>query len=150
MLKKIFKFILVSSFFSYYLVAFALNYPAIDSKIKPLKLLDKEYLVELNSGVYLSTYPTYNDLKSLKSKYNIKRVVTLLNPNFPISRELVKAEKDNCKKLGIEFISPPINLDSNIMNLNIIKDFTLSKDNILINSYYYDKKMKIIKRVLST
>jgi hypothetical protein len=147
-MKKIFKFLLISSFFSYYIIAIILNYPQIDAKLKPLNLLNLNYFKELN-GIYITTYPNFQDLKRYKKKYKIKKVITLLNPNLPLSRELVKNEKLNCKKLGIEFIAIPITLDAtNLTNFNILKEIIGSNSGVLINNYTYDTRLKIVEKLL--
>ncbi len=147
-MKKIFRVLLIGSFFSYYIIAIILNYPQIDAKLKPLNILKLNHFKELD-GIYISTYPDFQDLKKYKERYKIKKVITLLNPNLPLSRELVKNEKSNCKKLGIEFIAIPITLDAtNLTNFNILKEIIGSNNGILINNYTYDKRLKIVERLL--
>ena len=148
-MKKIFKLFLIGTFFSYYIIAIALNYPWIDSKIKPLEFFYNTKIKEVKRGIYFGLYPDYKDLKYYKDSLNINQVVTILNPNFPFSRELVKAEEQNCKKLGLDFIIIPIESDSKSpMDFIIIQNFVQNQKHTLINSYYFDKRMDMLEKIL--
>ncbi len=138
--KKIFRILIISLFYSYYVVAIILNYNKIESILNPLKLFGLSK-IERVENIYLSTYPSFNDLKRYKKQFNIKKVIAIFNPSLPFIKELVKLEQKNCKKLGIKF-----NVISfeNIKNLNKL----LSKENILINRYFFDSKLKKIKNYI--
>ena len=112
MLKKTFKFLLISTFFSYYFVAIALNYPWINEKFHILDHLNAVKLKQISKKIYLGTYPDYQRAKFYKKELKIEALITLLDPNFPGSREMVKNEKKICKSLGLELIIIPISLSS--------------------------------------
>ncbi len=149
-MKKIFKFLLITLLFSYYFVAIALNFPWINAHLDPLTLLGKQKIVTVKQHVYLGTYPDAKRLKILKSKYGIEQVVVLLDPNFPLSRGLVRAEKKICRQAHIDFVIVPISyFSSNVMDYVIIKSIVEESDKpTYINAYTFDKRMRILKNVL--
>ncbi len=146
--KKIFTFFIFFLFSSYYIVAIALNFPWINEHLKPLDYFSLSKFKKISNNLYLSTYPNFYELKKYKSM-GIKEVITLLDPNFPISRELVKEERENCKKLKLKFIVLPISFFSKNMNdymqiKNILKE---DKQTTLINTYFFDSRIKIIEKI---
>jgi hypothetical protein len=149
-MKKLFKFLLITTFFSYYFVAIALNFPLISNHLNLLGLTGDKALVHVSPETYLGKYPTVANLEDYKRTEGIKRVITLMDPEFPISRELVKSEKKYCKTLGIEYIVIPIALFSkNPMDYMIIRDFLdEEKKKTLIHAYFYDDRLLMLEKIL--
>jgi len=151
-MKKLLKFLFIASFFSYYFVAVALNYPWINDKIDPISKLGQERLVKINDQLYLGTYPTEKKLRYYKNKLHIRRIVTLLDPSFPLSRELVKGEKAICKQLNLEYIIIPITyFSSSPMDYVLVKDLISGKpEHTYIHNYIFDKRLQILEHILKT
>jgi len=149
-MKRLFKFLLITTFFSYYFVAIALNFPWINEHLNPLAFTGERTLVQVSSETYLGNYPTVTNLEDYKKTKGIRRVITLMDPEFPISRELIKAEKKYCKTLGIEHIVIPIALFSkNPMDYMIIRDFLdEEKKKTLIHTYFYDDRLVMLEKIL--
>jgi hypothetical protein len=149
-MKKVFKFFLISTFFSYYFVAVALNFPWINEHLNLLKHFNAQHLVSLNEEIYIGSYPDSKDLKKYKEKFGLERVVTLLDPNFPLSRELVREEKEQCEKLNLELIVIPISFFSqNPMDYVIIEDLLDEEKKVtLIHTYYMDQRLQILQKML--
>ena len=141
--------LLISTFFSYYFVAIALNFPWINEHFAPLRQFNLSYLEKLNDTLYLGTYPDSKSLKKYQHDFGLQRVITLLDPDFPLSRELIKEEKAECKRLGIELIIIPIPFFSkNPMDYVIVQDLLDEVSKVtLIHTYYDDGRMKIIKKI---
>ena len=98
------RFVVFMLFFSFYLIMVLVNVDRIEDMFDPLSAWKGE-VQEVNSGLYIGAYPNAQELRRLQKRYGIKRVISLLDPRFPVSRKLVAYEKDNCKKYGIEFVS---------------------------------------------
>lgn len=144
------KIFLFMAFFSYYIVALALAYPWINTHIQPLKIFNLEKITQLKPNIYLSTYPTKKHLKNYQINLSLERVILLLNPSFPISRELVKKEEEVCKELGLELIIIPISyFSTNPMDFMLIK-ILLDEDPkvTLVHTYFYDNRLKLLENIL--
>ena len=98
------RFVVFMLFFSFYLIMVVVNVDRIEDMFDPLAAW-KGSVQEVNSGLYIGAYPNAQELGGLQKRYGIKRVISLLDPRFPVSRELVAYEKRNCQKYGIEFVS---------------------------------------------
>jgi hypothetical protein len=149
-MKKFFKFFLYAIFFSYYFVAIALNFPRINAYLNPLEILHLSHVVKKDDTLFLGTYPNATILETYKNKYHVERIITMLDPDFPISRELIKEEKKLCKEMGIELIIIPIGFYSkNLMDYIIVRDILDDIPKItLIHNYYFDARMKLTRRLL--
>jgi len=141
-IKKTVKFLIISMFFAYYFIVIALNFVWINEKINPLELLHAEKLHKLSPTLYLSTFP--HDITALKSKLHIEHIVTIANPRYPISRELIKEEKKNCQALNIQFSVLPISYLKNrpIEYLHIKNMLKKSQKITLIHAYFFDKRLE--------
>jgi len=147
---KYLRVMLMSSFFVYYVIIVLSNFSWINDKIDPMKLFHLAKFIEAKRGVYLTTYPRYEDIVDYKNRYQIERVVSLLYPKFPISKELLREERIACKELGIEFISIPISYFSDdIMDYIQIKAL-VEDDNktTMIHAYFYDERLDILDGIL--
>lgn len=146
------RIILFITFFAYYIVALALTYPWINAHVEPLKILDLEKIKQVTPLVYLSSYPTQKHLESYQIDISLQRVILLLNPNFPISRELVKQQEEICKTLGLELIIIPISFFStDPMEFMLIKILLDENPKVtLVHSYFYDGRLNILENILHT
>jgi len=157
-MNSFFRYFLVSIFFAYYVIAIALHYPWFSENLDILHVFNFEKIVKINENMYISTYPNQNQLEIYKKKYSIYRVVVVLNPKIPFSRELVKEEQKACSVLNLQFISIPVSASSDksidfILIKNILDKFieeskTNNEGNILINAYTYDERIQTIERIL--
>lgn len=100
------RIILFVLFLSYYIVAIASNFSSIYNNIDFIRYFNSN-AQKINAITYTGSAPTIKDIIKLKKVYHIKRIISLLDPRFPISKELSKSEKQICKKNGIEFIQIP-------------------------------------------
>lgn len=121
-----------------------------NKKVDFLTKLHAKYFIQQNDLLYLGTYPTEKNLKEYQIKYGLQRVITLLDPTFPVSRELVEEEKKQCALLGIELIVVPISFFSQqstdyIIIPAILKD---TKKITLIHTYYFDARMEFLRYFL--
>ena len=149
-IKFITRTILILIFFSFYVIAIMLNYDKINEYIDPIKKIDAYRFEKINDHIYLSTFPTDEDLYLYKRKYKIKRVITLLNYRMFISKELLRHEEKMCKKLDIDLVYVPISyFDTNPMDTSVIKEL-LNNDKrpTLIHTYFFDKRIQILYQVL--
>jgi len=148
-MKKFLKLLLISTFFSYYIVAIALNFPWINEHLNLLERFHADSLVRLSPQLYLGSYPG-EKVKKYKENLHVERIITLLDPNFPVSRELLKVEKEYCKKSGLELIVIPIPfLSRNPMDYIIVQDLVNENDKVtLIHTYYFDGRMQTLERIL--
>jgi hypothetical protein len=151
-MKKIFKFFFIALFFSYYFVAIAVNYPWINEHIDPLEKLGQAKFITIDDYIYMGTYPTEKKLKYYKRVLHIQRVITLLDSDFPLSRELIRYERNICKNLGIEYIIIPISyFSSSPMDYMLIKNLISQKQTpTYIHNYIFDKRLQILEYILKT
>jgi len=149
-MKKLLKSLLISTFFSYYFVAIALNFPWINTHFSPLIQFNLVHYEKVNEQLYLGTYPDEKSLRRYQHDFGLQRVITLLDPDFPLSRELVQVERAECEKLGIELIIIPIPfLSQNPMDYVIVRDLLDEVNKVtLIHTYYFDGRMKLMKKLL--
>lgn len=98
------RFVIFMLFFSFYLIMIAVNIDRIEDIFDPLSPW-KGAVEKVESGLYIGAYPNAQELQRLQKDYGVQRVISLLDPNFPVSRELLTYEKRNCKKYGIIFVS---------------------------------------------
>jgi len=149
-ISKTLRIMLFITFFAYYVVAIALTYPWINENMQPLKIFNLEKFIQVKPGLYLSTYPTEKQLKSFQIDLALERVILLLNPSFPISRELLKKEEAVCKSLGIELIIIPISyFSTNPMDFMLIKILLDENPKItLVHTYFYDDRLNILENIL--
>jgi len=149
-MKKLFKLFLISTFFSYYLVAVALNFPWINEHFDLLEKFNLKHSIQLNKNLYIGTYPDSEDLQKYQQELGVEQVITLLDPNFPLSKELIKTEKEQCKKLGIDLIIIPIPFFSKkLVDYMIIRNLLDEVGRVTyIHAYYFDDRMKLLKKVL--
>jgi len=147
--KKLFIFFIFLLFCSYYIIAIAVNFPWINGHIQPLTLFNAKKFTIVNKQIALSTYPTFNDLKNYK-QMGYKEIVTILDPLFPMSRELVKAEKKNCQKLGLKFMVLPIDFHTkSAMDYVLVRNMILNENKkTVINAYFFDKRIRILRNVM--
>ena len=138
----------MSIFFSYYIIAIIVNFPWIDSKLKPLKILNIEKMIKIDNHTYLGTYPDKDDLKRYKKNLHIKNIIAMLNPHSIFYKRLIDKEIKSCSNLHIRYIIIPVS--NNPMDYMLVKDILHDlKGNTLIHRYYFDNKMKTIKNILS-
>jgi len=151
LIKRIFRYFWISLFFSFYIVAIAVNYNHINNFINPLEKLHLKKEYKIDNSTYLSTFPSREDLIRYKKKYHIQRVVALLNYKRIISKSLLKDEEKVCKELGIELVYIPVSLFSkNPMDYNLVKVLLKEYPKVtLIHSYWFDNRMEMIKKILS-
>lgn len=69
----------------------------------------------------------------------IERFVSLLNPYFPASKELIKHERAVCRDLGVEFLN--IYKFENYSWIDALKGL---KGKTYIHAYFFDGKIKAI------
>jgi len=149
-IRSIFRILLVTLFFSFYIISIAINFNHINNYIKPLETFHLKHLYKLDNSTYLSTFPRKSDLIKYKNKYHIQRIVTLLNYKMLISKELLREEEKNCKELGIELVYIPVSyFSTNPMDYTIIK-VLLKEDpkTTLIHTYWFDHRMKMLQQLL--
>jgi len=150
-IKTFFRILLIGTFFSFYIISFMINFANVNEYIKPIEVfgLKKEY--RINKNLYLSTFPLKEDLIEYKQKYNVERIIAVLNYKMLISKELLKKEEEYCKELGIELIYVPISyFNPNLMDISLIKVLLKeSSKTTLIHAYYYDKRMVYLQQALS-
>jgi hypothetical protein len=148
-MKKIFKLFLISIFFSYYFVAVALNFPWINEYFQPLEYLHAASFRKVSPQVYLGSYPG-EKIRKYQKDFGLERVVTLLDPDFPVSRELLKKEEEECQKYGLELIVIPVPFFSrNPMDYMIIRDIVSENNGVtLVHTYYFDGRMLTLEKIL--
>ncbi len=133
-------------FISYFIVAVFVNTSRLELWIHPLERFHLERTECLDNGkICLGTYPDETMLKRLKPA----TVVSLLNPRLPFSRELVEAERERCRKLGIRFLSIPVSFFSKdpgaYANLLSLLQTPSVKKPIYIHTYLFDHRLKTLK-----
>jgi hypothetical protein len=148
-MKKISKLFLISIFFSYYLVAIALNFPWINEHFKPLEHLYAVSFKKISPQLYLGNYPG-EKIRKYQNDLGLERVITLMDPDFPVSRELLKKEEEMCKRYGLELIVIPVSFFSrNPMDYMIIRDIVNENSGVtLIHTYYFDGRMQTLEKIL--
>lgn len=114
------RFLLLIIYLSYFIVAFAVNIDSLEDKFNLSKLL-KQDTINLTSSVYSGAFQNEKNMLVLVKKYNIKRVISLMDPRLPAYNELHEYEKNLCKKHNIEFINIPLaNLDKRKSKIDMI------------------------------
>ena len=149
-IRSLFRILLVTLFFSFYIISIAINFNHINEYIKPLDVLHLKQIHKINDMVYLSTFPLEKDLIAYKKKYHIKRVIALLNHKMLISKELLRAEEKICKKLGLELVYVPVSYFSvNPMDYTLIKVLIKEDPKVtLVHAYWFDRRMKMLQQLL--
>ena len=149
-MKKYFRYLLIFSFFSYYIIMILSSAGWIDKTIRPLEILSIEKLVKIDDTTYLGTYPSKQRLEEYKKSIGLERVIVLLYSNVPVSRELIQMEKPRLKELDIEFVSVPISYFSdNLRDYELINMMLRSDSKVtLIHTYLYDERLKILENLL--
>jgi len=144
------RLILLSLFFSFYLIMIAINIDRIEEYLDPLASF-KPDIVKIEEGVYVGGYPNEKVLRVLKSEKGVDRVVSLLDPHFPVTRELVAHEKQNCELLGIEFISLPAQDFPRYRDMLPVIDEILKKGKKVtyIHSYFMSDRLEKLTAALS-
>ncbi|SFV62553.1 hypothetical protein MNB_SV-3-1582 [hydrothermal vent metagenome] len=145
---KILRNFLVLLFSSYYFLMVALNYSYIENRFSPLKIFNLSKITALEKETYIGTYPNQEDIQMLKNKKHIKRIISFLNPNIPIARELDHAERDYCKKAHIELINIPNFSPYNIGEFSALLELLSDNTPTYIHAYFYGNALKIIHQRL--
>jgi hypothetical protein len=149
-IKSIFRILLVTLFFSFYIISIAINFNHINNYLNPLEKLHLKQVYRIDKLTYLSTFPTKNDLIQYKHKYHIQRVITVLNYKMLISKELLREEEKNCKELGLELVYIPVSyFSTNPMDYTLIKVLLKEDPKVtLIHAYWFDHRMQMLKELL--
>ena len=137
---------LFSVFISYFVVAIIVNSDRIENRLDPLTRLGlREVRCLRHNTLCLGTYANEKDL----GKYHIRTVISILNPIFPFSREIVQAQKETCRKMNIDFVSIPISFFSDDENIykNLLRFLHYSKNRpVYINGYLFDHRLEELER----
>jgi len=123
----------------------------IDRAIRPLELFGVDKFIDIGNSIYLGTYPSKQRLKEYQRDLGLERVIVVLYPDMPLSRELTQMEKPILKELGIEYISIPIPYLSDAPErYEMIKDILNSNPKVtLIHAYMYDKRLERVEYILT-
>lgn len=144
------RFILLSLFFSFYLIMISANADRIEEYLNPLKYF-KPAVEKLNNGLYVGGYPNNKALLKLHKERGITRVISLLDPHFPLTRELVAYEKANCQAIGIEFVVVAAHDFTRYRDmLPVIEEILEEAPKVTyIHAYFMSKQLKTITAALS-
>jgi len=144
------RLILLSLFLSFYLIMIADNADRIEEYFDPLKPF-KPTITRIEKGLYVGGYPNGSDLKQLKEKRGIRRVICLLDPNFLVIRELVANERKNCKELNIEFVLVASHDFKRYRDmLPVIREIlTEEKKTTYIHAYFMNHRLERLSTALS-
>ena len=149
-MKRLFSLLLRAGLFlvfiGYFIVAVIVNTGRLELWIHPLERFHLDRVECLRNGtICLGTYPDEKTLRRLQPA----TVVSLLNPRLPFSRELVEAERERCRKLGIRFVSIPVSLfsqDSGAYdNLLSLLQTPGVKKPLYIHTYLFDRRLESLK-----
>ena len=143
--------VLLLLFFSFYLIMIAVNADRIEENFDPLRAF-KSPPVKVRDDLYVGSYPTATELKRLHQEFGVEKVICLLDPRFPVSRELVANEKRNCDKEGILFVSL-VARDFKRINdmLPIISEIMDEDDKVTyINAYFLNRQVEHLSVVLAS
>ncbi len=100
------RMLLFSLYMLFYFIMVSVNWSRVEEYIDPFSPF-KTAPFQVNSMLYSGSYLNNEGLTVLLKEKGVKRVICLLDPRFPLIRELVAYERENCKRLGITFISLP-------------------------------------------
>ena len=130
-------------FLSYYIIAIAVNIDRIEKFIDPIDTLRLKK-VESVYHLYFGTFAHKEDLEQLK----ITKVISILNPSIPFSKELINYQRDICKELHIDFMNISVTAfnHSTTTILSIINDDANKDQVIYINGYFFSQKLERLKR----
>jgi len=134
------RLLLLLIYLSYFIVAFAVNMDRIENNFDIFKPI-KQKPIHITSFVYSGAFQNEKNLLLLVKKYNIKRVISLIDPRLPGYKELNYYEKNFCEKYNIEFINIPLsNLNKSKSKIDMIIYLINSKKTpTYINGYFDDR-----------
>ena len=138
-------------FFSFYLIMFAVNADRIEEYFDPLRSF-KSPPLKVRDDLYVGSYPTDKELKRLHQEFGVEKVICLLDPRFPVSRELAANEKRNCHREGILFVSL-VSRDFKRFSdmLPIISEIMDEDDKVTyINAYFFNRELEHLSAVLAS
>jgi len=135
-------------FSSYLIIMVLVNIQRVEEWIDPLNKLGLAKTVcQPYPPVCLGSYAHRQTLQELQ----ITLLISVLDPTLPFNRELVNAQRRLSRLLGITFISLPIdNPSERSENLRKLQKIihTNSREQIYINAYFYDERMRTLERIL--
>ncbi len=138
-------------FFSFYMIMLVANADRIEEYFDPLRAF-KSPPVKVRDDLYVGSYPTAKELKKLHHELGVEKVICLLDPRFPVSRELVANEKRNCRKEGIIFVSLVARDFKRFRDmLPIISEIMDEDDKVTyINAYFFNRQVEHLSVVLAS
>jgi len=144
------RLMLLALFLSFYLIMMAINVDRIEESFDPFEQF-KPTVRKLDEGLYLGGYPNEKTLLSLKKVQGVQRVICLLDPHFPVTRELVLNEQRNCQKLGIELVLVAAHDFSRSRDmLPVIGDILLEEKKVTyVHDYFMSKRLENLSVALS-
>jgi hypothetical protein len=146
---NLFRIVLFVLYISYFLITLFVNIGQLELKLKPLDRLHITHVECIENGtICLGTYPEEHVIQKIRPK----TVVTLLNPKFPFSKELARAEKRHLSTLGIEVITMPLpKVDPKseaYQNLLALLQKSDLKRPVYIHAYLFDRRLKKLEHRL--
>ena len=144
------RLLLLSLFLSFYLIILAANADRIEEYFDPFERF-KPAVTQLDEGLYNGGYPNEKVLRTLKTEKGVQRVICLLDPHFPVSRELVANEQRNCEALGIEFVLVAAHDFSRYRDmLPVIREILSEQKKVTyIHDYFMSRRLKNLSAALS-
>jgi len=139
------RFMFFSLFLAYYYVALAVNIDRIEDRFTFTKFFKKD-VVQVTPHLYSGPFQNEKNMLVLIQKYNIKRVISLVDPRLPLYKELYKYQKKFCAKYQIEFINIPLgNFDQSESKVAMLLDM-INSSNVptYINGYLDDRGIRDI------
>jgi len=143
---RLIRYTLFLVFISYFIVALIVNSDRIENLLRPLERMGMSQVVcSRDESVCLGTYAHEEELRAR----HVKTVVSILNPLFPFSRELVSAQKNVCRRMKIDFVSIPVSYFPNRSEKGYgnLQRFLRSTDAypVYINGYLFDHRLESLK-----
>jgi len=138
---RITRLLLYLLFSSYLIVMVLSNSDRIILFLNPFERFGWERVEEISRGVYYGTYPN----EDLLERYRIRILVSTLSPSLPVSRELYRAQKNLSRRLGIEFVSLPLEWNPTPESpgvQNLLRFLKSSpKRGVYISSFLFDQRI---------
>lgn len=114
---------------------------------------------KIADNVIIGPYSQRKDLERLKRYSGVVEVISLLDPDLPIERQLLERERDEAKILGLKFSNYPMNIFnlnsySNERTADKIADYAArnfgprSKGKLYINCYLGKHRVKLVEKAL--
>ncbi|WP_456431419.1 hypothetical protein [Nitratifractor sp.] len=136
-------------FFSFYYILIIVTSSAYFSeKIGLMRLFGGAHFERVTPTIYVGTYPEGEIWEKIKQN-KIRRIVSILNPIYPFSKELVAKERKLCKEKGIAFIDlPGVRIDDPALFSEFLALVSEEEMPTYIHAYRYGDTIRAISRVL--